>query len=201
MDHDLGHPMLYGNFSAVLRKNYRESAPLYSGGFASNWGSCEAKYLQRNMQNFDVVNTAYAFWSPDYDDADAPALTEKVRQELYARHKRSLGKNVIEICHTTELSKPYEVFYDGVFIVDSDSLLGHHTVTYTDGTVAELPIIYGYNIRGCSPQEEPASRETIGAAYPFKEDGMLWYRAAYQNPHPEKEIASIETHAKGILVK
>ena len=207
--HDLGYKMLFGNFSGIHRMKYRELAHLCNGGFVSNWGSSEEKYMQRNMQNMTLVNTAYIFWSPDYTNADAPALLEKVSKELYGQYKRSLGGDVIEVCHTTSVEKPYVLFYDGVFIVDSDWLLGHHTVTYTDGTVAELPVIYGYNIRGSAWDENESfyvslteSRmEAIGASYPFVRDGRLWYKTAYANPHPEKEIRRIDACADCEIVR
>lgn len=206
--HNLGYKMLLSNFSALKRKNYRELAHLYNGGFASNWGSSEEKYMQRNLQNFDLVNTAYVFWSATYSDKDAPALMEKVRTELYQNYKRALGDSVIEVCHTTSLNKPYKLFYDGVFIVDSDWLLGYHTVTYTDGTVAKLPVIYGYNIR-CSEiaAEEDLNTslraerlEAVGASYPFVKDGKVWYKAVYANPYPEKKIDHIDACDKCVIL-
>ena len=213
--HELGYELMFGNFDAISRPDYRANKDIHRGGFVSNWGSFDEKYMQRNQQNFWLANTAYVFWSADYTNKDAPALYEKVRRELYNDYKRTLGDSVIEICHTTSIERKYIWFWCGIFIVDSDWLIGSHKVTYTDGTEAELPVIYGYNIRGCDTEikenvrdiEEDFSTNTdgrrvevIGASYPFLEDGKVWYRAAYANPHPDKEIAYI-TPAKDTLIK
>ena len=184
--------MLFGNFNAVDRKDYRELAHLYNGGFVSNWGSPEEQYMQRNLQNYSLVNTAYVFWSADYTNADAPALKERVKEELYHTYKSSLGESVIEVCHTTSLEKKFTYFWCGIFIVDSDWLLGHHTVVYTDGTEAKLPVIYGYNIRGSETAANADQWEAVGASYPFLEGGKVWYRAAYANPYPDKTIDHID---------
>lgn len=213
--HKLGYGLMFGNFDAISRPDYRANKEIHSGGFVSNWGSFDEKYMQRNQQNFWLANTAYVFWSADYTNKDAPALYEKVRRELYNDYKRTLGDSVIEICHTTSIERKYIWFWCGIFIVDSDWLIGNHKVTYTDGTEAELPVIYGYNIRGCDAEIKENFRdieedfntntdsrhvEAIGASYPFLSDGKIWYKTAYANPYPDKEIAYI-TPAKDILIK
>ena len=213
--HDLGYELMFGNFDAISRPDYRANKDIHRGGFVSNWGSFDEKYMQRNQQNFWLANTAYVFWSADYTNKDAPALYEKVRRELYNDYKRTLGDSVIEICHTTSIERKYIWFWCGIFIVDSDWLIGNHKVTYTDGTEAELPVIYGYNIRGCDAEIKANFRdieedfntntdsrhvEAIGASYPFLLDGKIWYKTAYANPYPDKEIAYI-TPAKDILIK
>jgi hypothetical protein len=184
--------MLFGNFNALKRRNYRELAHLYGGGFVSNWGSCEEKYMQRNFQNFDLVSTAYVFWSADYDDSFVPTLEEKVKEELYNTYKSTLGYSTIEVCHTTSVEKKYSYFWCGVFIIDSDWLIGHHTVVYTDGTEAKLPVIYGYNIRGDKVELGLEKWEAVGASYPFIDGDKVWYKTAYANPYPNKEIDHID---------
>lgn len=204
---DLGYEMVYGNFDAISRPKYREDANLFKGGFVSNWGSLEEKYMQRNIQNFWLANTAYVFWNTDYTNADIPMLLERTRKELYGTYKKSLGNSTIELCHTTPLERPYKFFFDGRFIVDSDWLIGNHTVNYSDGTTAYLPVIYGYNIRGWEFESvedfntncELKNMEVIGASYPFWKEGKVWYKTAYINPYPEKKIVSV-TPAENILV-
>lgn len=202
-----GYNMLFGNFGAARQDDYRKRAPMYHGGFVGNWGSLEEKYMQRNRQNFDLVTTAYVFWSGNYTDSERANLIEKTKRELYGRYKKSLGAHkIIEIDHTTDYKKDYCLFYDGVFIVDEDWLLGHHVVKYADGTEAKLPVIYGYNIRSSEVdcESEDAYQvnlridnlEPIGASYPYWKDGKVWYRTAYVNPHPEKDIASIDFISK-----
>ncbi|MBE6591286.1 MAG: hypothetical protein E7646_04530 [Ruminococcaceae bacterium] len=204
----MGYKMTFGNFDAISRPKYREGVHLHNGGFVSNWGSPEEKYMQRNLQNFWLLNTAYVFWSKDYTNDQAPMLLEKVKTELYTSYKNSLGDSVIEICHTTDTDKKYIWFWCGIFIVDSDWHIGDHTVNYTDGTKANLPVIYGYNIRQSQASKEEGIKEKLeykrlepmGASYPFLEDGKLWYKAAYKNPYPNKTIESI-TPAEGVLIK
>lgn len=196
--HDLGYKLIFGNFDAISRADYRDKQRLHKGGFVSNWGSFEAEYMQRNLQNFWLVNTAYVFWSKDYTNADTEMLLEKVRKELYSDYKRTLGENAIELIHTTDTEKKYEWFWDGRFIVPSDWHIGDHTVTYTDGTEAKLPIIYGYNVRQSKIDDFETSLqyetlEAIGASYPFLKDGKVYYKTAYKNPYPEKKIAAIST--------
>ena len=77
---------------------------------------------------------------------------------------------------------------------------------YTDGTKAELPIIYGYNIRSDSEKEASDSGseearttsyiETLGASYPVMRGSRMFYKTAYKNPYPEKTIKHICLSAK-----
>ena len=136
----------------------------------------------------------------DYDTPMCAKVIKKTKTLLYNRYKASLGKGVIEITHATKYSEPYRPFYDGRFIVDEEFHLGNHVVTYKDGSVAKLPVYYGYNIAsseiGLSAEEYAASgiavhKEPVGASLPIYNDGELLFKAAYQNPYPEKEIASI----------
>lgn len=193
---DLGYKVLFGNFSAIDLVDYRERIAIADGGFASNWGSCEYKYMQRNSQNYMLCSTAYIFWNGDFDDPDREAIVEKTKQELYSNYKRSLGEHTIELIHTTKYYRPYEIFYDGHFIVDEDWLLGNHVVTYTDSTTAKLPVIYGFNIRddktsGAKEHIYEARGELYGASLPYFENGRVLYKAAYADPYPEKEIANV----------
>ena len=149
------------------------------------------------------------FWNHTYDTPQSAYVRDLTKETLYARHKKSLGENIIELTHTTDHFRPYKAFYDGYYIVPEDWTIGHHIVTYTDGTQAALPIVYGYNIRtangpGRKDSETIASAESkttdyvevIGASNPVPLDGKLWYRAAYRNPHPEKQLQSIRCEAK-----
>lgn len=115
-----------------------------------------------------------------------------MREELYHTYKSRLGASVIEVCHTTSLEKKFTYFWCGIFIVDSDWLLGHHTVVYTDGTEVKLPVIYGYNIRGSEKAYNADQWEAVGASYPFVDGDKVWYRAAYANPYPDKKIDHID---------
>ena len=210
--YELGYPMLFGNLQGLSVKDYRARTHMFAGGFVSNWGSFKPEYMQRNAQNFNLLSTAWIFWSSSYDDSLRNEVTRKVRKALYQRHVKTLGENPIELVHTTDYFKQYKVFYDGFYIVPEDWTIGYHIVTYTDGTKAPLPVIYGYNIRSSNEEESAESSseeavpnsyvESIGASNPFFRDGKMYYRTAYRNPYPEKSIVSIRFEGKnGICVE
>ncbi len=198
---DMGYNMVFGNFQGISLKDYKARSRNIPGGFVSNWGSFEEEYMQRNGQNFNVISTAYIFWSGTYDSANSREVMQKVKDELYARYKKSLGESIIELMHTTDYFKPYTWFYDGIYIVPEDWLIGHHEVVYTDGTKVSLPIVYGYNIRSDDETETSDSGseearttsyiEILGASYPEMHDGRMFYKTAYANPYPEKTIKHI----------
>lgn len=212
---DMGYPMLYGNFRGTGLKDYRARIGGVQGGFISNWGAFEEEYMQRNGQNFNLLATAWVFWSREYDSTQSVQVQQKVKEALYARYKKSLGTDILELFHTTDHFRPYKAFYDGYYIVPEDWRIGRHILTYTDGTEAELPITYGYNIRTANPTgandgESISSAESkttdfvevIGASDPVLLDGKLWYHTAYRNPYPEKQIQSVRCEAKnGIYIE
>ncbi len=209
--HDIGYRMLFGNYNALRLNGYRERSSITDGGFVSNWGSLEDEYMQRNIQNFALAATAWIFWNGEYDTYDRAKLIEKVKKLLYSSYKAGLGENIIELEHTTPYDEKYRPFYDGRFIVDKDWIIGNHVVTYTDGTVARLPVVFGYNIRssnpGCTEAEYKTSltfenTEAIGVSYPYCKEGKVIYRTAFENPHPDKVVETIEYEsAQGIEVE
>lgn len=198
---DLGFTSLYGNFRADALKEYRKRIDFVKGGFVSNWGSPEEVYMQRNGQNYSLLTTAWIFWNSEYDNHMRPYLKELTKNELYNRYLKTLGEDTIEITHTTDHHRPYKVFYDGFYIVEEDWTIGNYIVTYTDKTTAKLPVIYGYNIRtdsdgGAQISESTESVvttdiEVLGATYPINQNGKTYYKTAYKNPYPDKEIESI----------
>lgn len=203
---DMGYNMVFGNFQSLSLKNYRERSRHIPGGFVSNWGSFEEQYMQRNGQNFNLLATAWVFWSSSYDNHMKSEIQLKVKNALYERYKKGLGKDIIELYHTTDYFKEYHWFYDGIYIVLDEWQIGQHEVVYTDGTKVNLPIIYGYNIRSESLKEitdsgseearPTAYVEVIGASYPEMYDGKMFYKTAYKNPYPGKKIKTILTKPK-----
>ena len=202
----MGYPMVFGNFNGAALKNYRGRIGGVSGGFISNWGAFEEEYMQRNGQSFNLMATAWIFWNQDYDTPQAESVRNRVKDALYAKYKSNLGSDILELMHTTPHSRPYKPFHCGRFIIPEEWTIGQHIVTYTDGTEAELPIVYGYNIRtttdvdndDCDYTETAPTAfvEVIGASNPEMVEGKLWYRTAYKNPYPEKQIQSIRCEAK-----
>ena len=209
---DMGYNMVFGNFQSLSLKNYRERSRHIPGGFVSNWGSFEEQYMQRNGQNFNLLATAWVFWSSSYDNHMKSEIQLKVKNALYERYKKGLGKDIIELYHTTDYFKEYHWFYDGIYIVLDEWQIGQHEVVYTDGTKVNLPIIYGYNIRSESLKEitdsgseearPTAYVEVIGASYPEMKEDRMFYKTAYTNPYPEKEIKAICLKSKpGIKIE
>lgn len=197
---DLGFKSFYGNFLGPELENYRKRSANTDGGFVSNWGSFKEEYMQRNGQNFYLASTAYIFWNGEYDSPMREYVYDITKKELYRRYLKSLGNEIIEITHTTELSRPYVSFYCGCFIVPEEHTIGWHVVTYEDGTVVKLPVIYGYNIRYAydrptmakSTEAIPdAAIEPIGASLPQKIGDKTFYKTAYRNPYPAKSIKTI----------
>lgn len=209
---DMGYKMLYGNYRAIALKDYQRRSRLTDGGYVSNWGSVEEEYMQRNGQNYSLITTAFIFWNSEYDDCMKGELNKKTKEELYERYIKSIGKDYIELEHTTEYFKEYAVFYDGFYIVPDDWTIGWHVVTYFDGTKAKLPVIYGYNIRSSFMDEKKdyestesivsSDIEVLGATIPTVRNGKIFYKTAYKNPYPEKEIKNITYISKdGIEVE
>ena len=171
--------------------------------------------MQRNGQNFNLLATAWVFWNREYDTPQSAAVRQAVKEMLYHRYRSSLGEDVLELLHTTDHFRPYKAFYDGYYIVPEDWTIGWHILSYTDGTEVALPVVYGYNIRSSglnteSDRETIASAESkttdyveaIGASNPVVLEGKLWYRTAYRNPYPQKQILGIRCQAKdGIIIE
>lgn len=189
------------------------------GGFVSNWGDIESEAMQRNNQIMMLLSVAYAFWCEDYDSADNEQLFELVAAEASRWYSRNI-KHPITITHTTDrLMKKY-VFYDGVVIENEVWHMGNYIVSYSDGTTANLPVRYGYNISNKNllfRYNNSGLVETVGASLPKKlpsqshnpvkytvtwlrkppeicdeqVDYEVYYTCVYENPYPEKEIVGI----------
>ncbi|MBE6593422.1 MAG: hypothetical protein E7642_05455 [Ruminococcaceae bacterium] len=200
---DLGYDMLFGNFSAINLSDYKKRSSRISGGFCSNWGSFEYPYMQRNRQNLSLVCNAYIFWNRDYDSEKKDEVFSKVSKRLHSDYIEKFCSNtdsLIEIEHTTDTYIKHNYFYDGYFIDEKEWLLGNYVISYTDGTTARLPVLYGYNIcYSCSEIEfgddmlaSECSKEAIGASLPFEHEGNIWYKTVFENPYPQKKIDKIE---------
>lgn len=200
---NMGYNMIYGNYQPYLLSDYRKRTDHVDGGFVSNWGSPQEEYMQRNGQNYSLLTTAWILWSGDYDGNMRGELHKMVKTQLYQRHLSSLGSDIIEIEHTTDYNAPYKAFWCGYYIVPEDWLIGNHLVTYTDGTTAKLPVIYGYNIResqssGVGSKDVDSTEavasseiEAMGASYSVIKNDKTYYRTAYKNPFPHKQIKNI----------
>ena len=70
--------------------------------------------------------------------------------------------------------------------------IGAYYVRYTDGTVEEIPLIYGVNITSWIDQRSLNGATKIWDGRTKSGQKVSLWRAQWENPHPEKEIKSIE---------
>lgn len=192
--HERGMRVLFGNFNAMAVENYtKRAARGIRGGYVSNWGSFGWEYMQRNMQYLNLLSSAYAFFCEDFDERGQVGILRHCFEEGYRRFTSRLS-HPIEVTHTTECSVPFEWVWDGVFITDEKYLLGHYELTYTDGTVAYLPVRYGSHI-GCATQKKTVGNseftQLLYGVLPVSYGDRYAYRTAYEDPHPEKVLSSV----------
>ncbi len=193
--HDRGLKVLYGNLNALAVKhwNLRREWGI-NGGFVSNWGSFREEYMQRNQQYINLIGTAYAFWCDDFESRGEASVFDSAAKEAY-RLKCAKLTNPLRITHTTKYEIPYEIFYDGVFIVDEKYLLGNYEICYSDGTVKVLPVKYGTHIGSTDyidPLHQGGFKQLTYGTLPIKSGDGYAYETVYENPAPEKTIVSIK---------
>jgi hypothetical protein len=163
------------------------------GGWVSNWGSFEEEYMQRNIQYFNLISGAYAFWNADFDSRNKKAILDKTFKEAYT-HKWKNEKNTITIKHRTLENIPHEFFWCGVFIEDGKYLIGNYEIEYADGMKAFLPVKYGTNIGAKCIRNYPIDKEMLqlaGAVLPTGENGDLFYECKFVDPNPDADIVGI----------
>ena len=208
--HTHGYPVVFGNMSAGSVEEWRRRRELgIKGGTCSNWGSNQPIYLQRNNQYYNLVFGAYALWSPTYDNDQLSQIKRATFTECFHLKNGKADRGVIALTHTTDYFVPYHPFYDGMFIERETYFLGRYRVTYTDGRVEYLDVIYGENISGdrlrCDFDDEidnSAFDDTLAlseiglnevscSTIPCVREGKTYYQTVYPDPHPEAAIASI----------
>ena len=188
--HAREYPAVFGNFSALSCENFRARINRgIKGGFVSNWGSFAPEYMQRNFQYYDLISTGYALWSDTYDSSDAAWLGEHTFATLYEQYCATV-RHPLVVRHAAHHSVPQKRFWCGVFVTDDKYLLGHYQLTYTDGTVATLPVKLGTNIAN-SAASEAERKEASYSTLPIKNGETYLFEHTYENPHPDKKIASV----------
>jgi len=191
---DRGSKAFFGNCNVLAMDNFSARCRRgICGGQVANWGFFSDEYMQRNQQYIAMISSAYAFFCEDIDSFDKTELLRMCFEEAY-RFCISRTAHPIEITHTTTHSIPFEWVQNGIFITDEKYLLGNYELTYTDGTVATLPVRYGSHI-GCANFEKTlGNQEFTQLAYsvlPILHNGAYAYRALYEDPHPEKTLSSV----------
>lgn len=189
--HCRDYPAIFGNFCIKDCVNFRSRiARGMKGGFMSNWGSCDQEYMQRNLQYFHVISSAYALWDENFDSSNMSKLQSMTFEEMFKYHNLKI-KNPLRVLHNANYTMAHSYFWCGRFIEDKDYLLGHYEVTYSDGTVAHLPVKFGTNISSHYSNTDWGLTEVAYSALPIPyHDGYL-YEHWYENPHPDKEIDAI----------
>ena len=192
--HERGMKAIFGNCNALATSHFSARCRQgILGGAVSNWGPFAAEYMQRDQQYLALLSSAYAFFAEDIDSMNKNDLLRLCFEEGY-RYCISRTKHPIEITHTTSHSIRFEWFWDGIFITDEKYLLGNYELTYTDGTVATLPVRYGSHI-GCSEFSRtlgnPEFMQLVYGVLPILHDGGYAYRTVYEDPHPDKTLSAV----------
>ena len=192
--HERGMRVLFGNMNALALTNYKKRTERgIRGGYVSNWGSFGNEYMQRNQQYLSLLSAAYAFFCEDFEARGKVEILRLAFEESY-RYALSCVSHPIEVTHTTDCTIPFEYVWDGIFITDEKYLLGHYELTYTDGTVATLPVRYGSHV-GCATQKKTLGNseftQLLYAVLPIPYGNRYAYRTVYEDPHPEKTLASM----------
>ena len=189
-----GMKAFFGNCNALATEHFSARCRRgICGGQVANWGPFADEYMQRNQQYLALLSSAYAFFCENIDPLDKKELLRHCFEEGY-RCCISRTKHPIEITHTTAHSVPFEWVWDGIFITDEKYLLGNYELTYTDGTVATLPVRYGSHI-GCANIEKTLGNsefmQLVYSVLPILHDGAYAYRTIYEDPHPEKTLSCV----------
>lgn len=208
--HTHGYPVIFGNLAAASVAQWRTRRELgVFGGVCSNWGSCESIYMQRNNQYFNLVFSAAAMWSAEYDDVMLPQLKKETFEECYRLKFGELSKKPhFCVTHNTDRNMPYRAFYDGAFIEAEKYYLGDYVATYDDGSTARFAVNYGENISSASLPcdfgdgidnssfEDEGNLDSNGlcevacSTMPGRVGDETLFTTIFPDPHPEKKLCS-----------
>ena len=186
-------PVIFGNFSGLRCQNYRVRIGRgVKGAAVSNWGSFNPEYMQRNLQYFNLISTAYVLNSHDYSDIDRDEIVKATYKKAYETYKTGI-KHPLTVVHSVDHKIKYKPFWCGIFIEDEIYLLGHYRITYKDGREALLPVKFGTNIGPVNNDPNTSScMELSYSTLPIEGEGGYVYEHVYENPNPEGQISSIE---------
>jgi len=210
-----GIELVYGNFGSYtfLDWNRRLKAGA-RGGAPSHWSSLEEDTLQRNHVLLSLFYQTIMFWDENYDDAKYPEYLKACFDEMFLyKNRETMEKPHFEIVHTTTILRPYVYISSLPMQLEKDTI-GKYVVTYDDGTVHEIPIIYGLNVtnknrnwersfRGAAREDygvaerdayktDPLLTEVAYIALPMQDGKDTTFKIEVENPYPEKNIASVD---------
>ena len=186
-------PVIFGNFSGLRCQNYRVRIGRgVKGAAVSNWGSFNPEYMQRNLQYFNLISTAYVLNSHSYTDADRESIIKATYKKAYETYKTGI-RHPLTVIHSVDHNIKYKPFWCGIFIEDEIYLLGHYRITYKDGREALLPVKFGTNIGPVNNDPNTSScKELSYSTLPIEGEGGYVYEHVYENPYPNGQISSIE---------
>lgn len=213
-------PIIYANFNSVAFPDWSRRLNAGALGAApSHWSSVEEDTLQRNGVLLNIVFGAYMFWANEYRDSDYSWLLPKCFNELYLyKNRKNLPVSHFEIIHTTTILRPFVYLSSLPMQLEKDTI-GCYIVEYHDGSVCEIPIVYGKNITNCERFWERGLRmkieghqgvgdnmegydsytydtlltEVSYTTLPIKQDGCTCFKFTSENPFPNKQIISVTT--------
>lgn len=209
-----GMPLWYGNFEPVGFLDWnRRLAQGAQGGSPSHWSSLEDATLQRNGVYMSLFYGVRLFWDRAYDDAKFPEYLPQTFEEMYrTANRQTLAAPHFEITHYTTIQRKY-VYLSSVPMQLERDQIGAYELTFDDGTVYTVPVVYGLNITNCNRKWERvyqgnsidsygvAERDTYAfdallrevsyTTLPHKEGARTVFDIVVPNPYPEKKLAGV----------
>lgn len=209
-----GMPLWYGNFEPVGFLDWnRRLAQGAQGGSPSHWSSLEDATLQRNGVYMSLFYGVRLFWDRDYDDSRFDEYLPRTLEEMFrTANRKTLAGPHFRIVHYTTIQRKYQYLSSVPMQLQRDQI-GRYELTYSDGTVITVPVIYGLNITNCSRIWErkhrgrtvdsygvseadtyafdPLLREVSYTTLPQKQEGKTVFEIVVPDPHPEKNLSGV----------
>lgn len=94
----------------------------------------------------------------------------------------------------------FHFLHRGMYMGKGVGSVGHYTMHYADGTQATIPLIEGDNIRdwwSVSKGDLKNARVAWAGTNLVPQSLIGWYRFAWNNPHPEKMVSTVDTTSNG----
>ncbi len=146
---EMGWDAIYGNWQPHSFKNLKQRLAKSGihGVCTSNWGSLDPLSMQRAFTYYKLFDVSRSVWGLDYD------FTKKDENKLLCAkwmfehfNRDAVKKKGIAIDHFCDFDMPHISFDCGYWIESEDFHIGDYRITFTDGTEAVYPIIWGENI-------------------------------------------------------
>jgi hexosaminidase len=215
------------DFNVIIGNLYSSYFPRYEsrirnekvmGGEVSAWTKTTEYCLQREGKFYDIIYTAQMLWSENYLEACRTSYDRVIRPIITKMRNKIQG--VKDFAHTFTL---FDGFTDTIdlsvnktfdaisFTHTANNLisktpwedgekLGFYSISYSDGTSIEIPLLNGQNIyykgvRQNAPIVNGYFRHT-GYVGTWATDEVLienktFYKLLWLNPTPEKEIKTV----------